>query len=366
MNQPPARIYSVDFLRFALAVMIILYHFSNYLNGIYHTGLTETLALKFGHCGFAAVPAFFFMSGFFLYQSVKDKPNHSFLNFFMNKIFRLWPVLAGATLLNLIFNGLYIKHIDTLNLLFINSGTGLIKENCSNQATWFIGVLLFLSVFFRHFIIKLSQKDLAVFSFVVLFLSFSVISNYSLSELSFSAVLINSLGLTSGMLIGLGSVSFGILAGILYENMQKIKYELKIVDKILLIICEAAIFIYYCNGIIYRSKVYENMLFWLILFGIIFMFFIFNKGIFSGFFNNKLSFVLGKYSYCLFVIHFPVIYYFIKHQIYSTVDVWQAIALTLTAIFSVSVLMYHLVEKPVAELLKNLYEKHFIEKFEVQ
>lgn len=360
------RKYNIDFLRFALAIMVVLYHFSSSLNGIYHTDLTNTLAIKFGHCGFGAVPAFFFISGFFLYQSVKNKPNQTFLDFFANKIFRLWPVLAGATLLNLIFNGNYIKHIDTLNLLFINSGTGLIKEHCSNQATWFIGVLFFLSIFFRHIILKLSQKDLAFFSFIILFLSFSVINKYSLSELSYSHVLIPTFGLTSGMLIGLGSISFGIIAAIFYENIQRIKYEWKIEDKIILNIAEIGIFAYFCNGIIYRSKVYENMLFWLILFCAVFLFFMFKKGILSNFFNNKLSFIAGRYSYCLFVVHLPVIVYFIKHQIYSSLDVLQAIVITLAAILSVSVIMYHLVEIPIAKLLKKIYEKHFIEKFAVQ
>ncbi|MBR1942915.1 acyltransferase [bacterium] len=349
------RLYNIDFLRFGLAWMIVLTHLSVIVDKFYNTKATAVMALKFGHCGFAAVPAFFFMAGFFLYRTSVNNQK-KFSDFITFRIFRLWPVLAFSFLISLLF-GRYKPYVDTMNLFFINSGLGLLKwnESSSNSAVWFIGVLLFLSIFFRYFICELKRKHLIFLCSVITFLSFSVLIKIPMEQLGYSKVVMPSLGLTSGFVTGLGSMGLGVLFSAVFGCADKIKCQFGKIKILMFSLFELYVFIYYCTRVIYRSKVYENSLYWLLIFSVIFLLFYVNKGVLSQTLNNKFFGKLGEYSYCIYVLHLPVIILLKKYYIYMNVT--MAMFSTIFIILLISIITYYLIEKPTYIYLKNTYER---------
>lgn len=135
---------NLDFLRFVFALLIVCYHLIPEINKVYKNAeLYHILSVK----GRVIVILFYAISGFFFYIS-EDYNKATFSEFALKKVKRLWPLLAISILSNI------NTTTDILNLLFINSGTGLISRGSSNPASWFVCNLLFIYVLgfalFRH------------------------------------------------------------------------------------------------------------------------------------------------------------------------------------------------------------------------
>ena len=87
---------NLDWLRLIFACQVMLGHAfsSNYWQG-------KPLFLGNFLSYMPGVPAFFFLSGFLIYASYKKSPNT--YNYFLNRIYRLWPVLILVTFGGLLF-----------------------------------------------------------------------------------------------------------------------------------------------------------------------------------------------------------------------------------------------------------------------
>ena len=298
------RFYNIDFLRFLLAAMIIYYHLTPMCAKFYSITFLSDLSMKSQLVGRCAVSAFFLLSGFFLYISTNKKKLQTTYEFMIQRIIRLWPLMAFSFVpLSLI--GIFNKYTDILNIFFISSGLGVLKESSSNDPTWFICVLFFLSLFF-HFLIKHLRKDYLICLCSILSLYSFIILAHASNGL-YSKIVLPSLDLTAGMVRGIGGISLGIVCGWFWEKIKNKQYNISVFKKLIITFIEVFLLCFYLKYNIYHLPKFNNVIYWQLIFVGIFFLFLVNKGYLSNLLNNKFLGQLGKYSFSLFVMHKPVI-----------------------------------------------------------
>ena len=89
------RYYNIDFLRIVFCFCVLLCH-SSYLLDF------GTLVKNYAGCGRVAVNAFFILSGFLMYNSIRKGKFANLKDFIVAKVARLWPVFAFSELLFLV------------------------------------------------------------------------------------------------------------------------------------------------------------------------------------------------------------------------------------------------------------------------
>lgn len=342
------RYYNVDFLRFLFAIMIVYYHILPQINSFSSTPLLADLASKVRQAGPNIVNAFFILSGFFLLQSFDKNPQQDTYKFAINKFIRLWPVMAFSFLIVFIF-GNFNKYNDVLNLLFINSGLGLTIESSANAASWFICVLFFLSIFFHYLMKTFSRKNLIFICSIFTFWGFSILAHAKTGL--YSAIILPVFCLTAGMIRGLACISLGIICADIWEKIKNIGIKNTILNSVILGIIECLLLYYFIQYSAFHVRKFSIDTYWQLIFIGIFFLFLFNKGFLSKLLNNKLSKILGDFSYSIFVMHFPIITICKKYF-------WNNFAPEISAILTFSIciitgiLTRILVEKNINKIIK--------------
>ena len=298
------RYYNVDFLRFVFAIIIVYYHLLPQINSFSSTLLLSELADKSVLAGRNIVDAFFILSGFFLLQSFEKNPQLETTKFALNKFLRLWPVMAFSFLVALLF-GNFDKYSDVLNIFFINSGLGLTLKSSVNAASWFICVLFFLSIFFHYLMKIVSRKNLIFICSIFSFWGFCVLAQAKTGL--YSAVILPSLCLTAGMVRGFACISLGIICADIWEKIKNIKISNTISNILFFGVIESLLLWYFIQYSAFHARKFPIDIYWQLIFVGVFFLFLFNKGFLSKILNNKLSKILGDFSYSIFVIHFPII-----------------------------------------------------------
>ncbi len=343
------RYYNIDFLRFIFAIMIVYYHMLPQINSFSSTPLLADLANKVGQTGPNIVNAFFILSGFFLLQSFDKNPQQDTYKFAINKFIRLWPVMAFSFLIVLIF-GNFDKYNDILNVFFINSGLGLTLKSSANAASWFICVLFFLSIFFHYLMKTFSRKNLIFICSIFTFWGFSILAHAKTGL--YSAIILPVFCLTAGMIRGLACISLGIICADIWEKIENIKIKNTILNSIILGGIECLLLWYFIQYSAFHVRKFNIDTYWQLIFIGIFFLFLLNKGFLSKFLNNKLSKILGDFSYSIFVMHFPIITICKKYF-------WNNFAPEISAILTFSIciiagiLTHILIEKNINKIIKN-------------
>ena len=296
--------YNIDLLRFILAVMIVYYHLLPILcNNFFDNNLLNVLSEKSRLIGRNAVDAFFILSGFFLYKSYLGKPHENTINFSLNRILRLWPTMFFSFFILLLF-GKFNLYTDVLNIFFINSGLGITIKSSSNPATWFICVLLFLSVFFHYIMKNVKENHLLFICSILSMCGFNILAHAKSTH--YASVALPSLQLTSGMVTGIACISLGVICSILFDKIDTANF-VKLKNKISYGLLECFLFGYFLYSSIYYKPSYNMYIYWQLVFIILLLLFTLKKGFFSKFLNNKISKILGDFSYSIFVMHLPII-----------------------------------------------------------
>lgn len=118
----------IEVVRVLMSILIVYYHLTQILVGLFPN---ETVYLAMNrrnfHVGSVCVCAFFVLSGFFFHRSRAWEQDTT--HFFLKKALRFWPVLAFSLLIH------YENATDFLNLLYINTGLGVITSGSSNPAS---------------------------------------------------------------------------------------------------------------------------------------------------------------------------------------------------------------------------------------
>ena len=103
----------------------------------------------------------------------------------------------------------------------------------------------------------------------------------------------------------------------------------------------------------------KNALVYVVWFVILFYVFLLRKGFISKFLNNKKFGDLGKYAYCIYIMH-PLVLYFFKLTIFRTnknfvlTHMWGCLLFEALITLIFCVIIYYCFERPINRLVKQL------------
>lgn len=119
-------------------------------------------------------------------------------------------------------------------------------------------------------------------------------------------------------------------------------------------------FIFLMQNFVFHKISYRNPMLFVFTFAILLILFVYKKGLLSTLLDNKLSEILGKYSYSIYVMQ-QVVFYILQNTLWKNeclVLNHIYICLIISIIFSVitGIIVYHLVEKPCVSFSKKWLE----------
>lgn len=162
------------------------------------------------------------------------------------------------------------------------------------------------------------------------------------------------------MVRALAGIGLGYFVRMLYNDYSEVlksqfnTLKFKIIFSALEIYLFFTLFYYLC----FHASSYNNVLFEVIIFLLLFICFLLHKGILSKLLENNVSSFLGKFTYSIFLSHYLIkdlwsIYIMNKCQHFV---IYHPI-INIVSIFIVSIIVgmltYYLIEKPSAEFLGN-------------
>ena len=226
----------------------------------------------------------------------------------------------------------------------------------NNSSSWFVSSLFWGMCFYFYLGKIVSQK---VFNFVtacLVFICYAIFVHVP-SKLH----LVNYYYFINiGMVRALAGIGLGYFVRMLYNDYSEVlksqfnTLKSKIIFSALEIYLFFTMFYYLC----FHASSYNNVLFEVIIFLLLFICFLLHKGILSKLLENNVSSFLGKFTYSIFLSHYLIkdlwnIYIMNKCQHFV---IYHPI-INIVSIFIVSIIVgmltYYLIEKPSAKFLKN-------------
>ena len=180
------RAYSIDFLKFILAIVIIFHHYQ-YLTGARFEGFN----FYDGRVSFSYVVEFFFvLSGYVCAMSAGSLLKKSFGQYLLGKIKRLYPMVAITVVVNYLleywFKSIYgywnnepglWKLLNSLTLTYHGWGTTDIGLGFNNP-TWYLCVLMlcYIVLYFITWIADRNNIDVRILAGVVMLIGTGAVS----------------------------------------------------------------------------------------------------------------------------------------------------------------------------------------------
>ena len=213
---------NIDSVRFLFSIIIVYFHILRenifkYLNEGQKANY-EILVLSSFHA-YLIVECFFIIAGFFLFKTFVCKKDLSFKDFVVDKIARLWPVLAFYLLLD----GFGYKQF--INLFFLQS-IGISFE--PKGITWYISPFFWVLIFYFYLLKNFSLKIVNLL--IALFIYFAFVININYSSGGFGAWDTLFYFLNLGVLRALAGIGTGYFIGNFYiskkEKIEKLNSKL--------------------------------------------------------------------------------------------------------------------------------------------
>lgn len=312
---------SIDFLKFVFTLIIVAFH------SIYSLKNINSYYLNLWNCvreAYIIVDFFFVISGYFLWKKIFNSPDLTIECFLKKRFFRLWPNLALSIVLFIIstmffvdinFRISYEEVIPNLLLIPIPNFYHIVPINI---ASWYVYVLLWLSVFYFSLSKILSQQVFLFITSLLVFFSLSIVLSYPNAQLGMWDK--NYLHLfNGGFLRGIYGLGLGIIIGyctsksvVTVTTSNKIHFFYSIFEIILF-----SMLIYYM--LFSEVKLHYNFNYLFMFIGLFFCL-IYQRGILSNFIN-RLTFLnkVYSYSYSIYVMQIFSFQFFPK--IFSQLDV---------------------------------------------
>lgn len=358
-----SKLKNIEFLRVILMFGIVMMH--SYINRVDNiTRLFPNIELftilkrAFDHSN-NGVEGFFIIAGCLLVLTFKD--SLSTKDFILKKYIRMSPVILFTVCVCILgyyvgANGFpVIQNILSIFLLrcpFITFGGDSIGP------TWF-ACALFVHLLMYFCILKFVPSKYKYWLIFIL-TTFGYITLEIIRHGKYSAPGTAILGpITVGNLRAFGGVGLGCFIGFLYKyNYEKISnFMLNIWQKIIVNLIEISSLLFICWWSFIYHKMINNFIY-VIVFSILFMTFLFKKGLISNFFEKDIWEKLGKYQYSIFITHVPLIrimnvVLWKSHPEIITISPWIQVFTNLAVIVLVGIFTYHFIEVPCAKYLKN-------------
>lgn len=351
------RLKNVESIRFLLSVAIVYYHilhsnifkFIDANNPLYETLAQTSVDLRF------FVETFFIIAGFFLFQSFAIK-KYSMVQFTINKISRLWPVLAFSILIGLIACVFDLTKTPIaswfLNLFFLqNTGLSLDYKGIN----WFVSPYFWAMIFYFYILRNTKHSNLIIA--LIVYFSLTGIINYFDGDFTRESFYVF---FNAGMLRTLTGIGTGLFIGQIYHKIKN--YEPKRYERILISITEIICLVFILYKTLIHPLEYQNKLIYLIVFSIFFLLIVYKKGVISNLLDNKFSAFFGKYSYSIYIMQQTCFCIF-------GASIWKSSSFTANAPLCLfistlltvitGIIVYYLIEVPFGKLIKQKLETLF-------
>lgn len=366
INSKKGRFQNVDFLRFLLAIDILLFHLGANRGSIGYLLKDESQTFQhiFNQCihGFICVDFFFIISGFFLFKSINK--NQDTLQFVKTKIIRLMPTIWLSMIVYAIFS-IFIDKMNfnlnnnILNIFLLNSiGFSTHTTMGNTHQAWFVAALFWTSLFYFYITKIFDKKYLNLIIWLIVACGFGFILNCNYPGLA-GAKGNSFIFINQGIMRALSEIGLGYFIVMLYNSdfLKNINSLGKIIISAIEIYCSVFL-IYY---LIFSPKVPGNNYFlYIVIFAILFYLMLIKQGLLSRLLDNNVSQILGSWSYSIFIMHiivFDIIRSAIMYPHKNFVLAHPIPIFTLGIILAilVGILTYYFFEKPVTKYLKNKF-----------
>jgi peptidoglycan/LPS O-acetylase OafA/YrhL len=335
---------NIDFLRAISVLAVLVYHLEIFF--------FDKQILR---GGFLGVDIFFLISGYLItFILIKDftlTKKFNFLNFFSRRVTRILPTLIFTILLSFFIATFILlpeslevfKNSSFSSLMFFSNYFFLLKEfnygeNLSSYVpllhTWSLSVEWQFYLIYPFILLLLFKKKTKFFLFLIIVLSLIMLHFFSkpeLSSLNFYSLHFRVWEFLIGALIFLykndlqkffNKKNFLLVTTINYLSLLLIFLSMLYFKDAKSFPSFLTLTILIPTGILIITKKNDNVINFL--------------------FNFKLTKYLGKMSYSLYLIHFPVIVFY-KHIFFEKNEIDKFFLVTI--IFILSIFTYHFVEK---------------------
>ena len=172
-------LHNINFLRFFFSVIIVYFHIVPHIAKFINNPEIKNIYISLSSKCYSAsciVECFFIISGYFLYKTIKNNVHESWFKFVLNKIARLWPVLAFSILITLIFKLFGITKANTysqiINLFFLQcTGVSIDYKGINWYVSSYFWVIVFYSYILKSFKDKYANLIIALCTYLLLLFS---------------------------------------------------------------------------------------------------------------------------------------------------------------------------------------------------
>jgi peptidoglycan/LPS O-acetylase OafA/YrhL len=346
------RFEQITFTRFIAAISVVVFHVGL---SIYPFS-SSNLNFIFGRANIA-VSYFFILSGFIMIIAYNKSSKIKILDFYKNRIARIYPVFIISVLLMALFF-FFIEHFRELlayndSFLCLSGIQAWIPQKAlvCNFPSWSLSVELFFYALFPLLYNKVYQKVplKIVAAFIIVFWVISQVFFYKFTKTAFFA---ENLPATYNFalyfpLMHLNQFLMGNLGGLFfvrYLYAKQGKYDLHILFCLVL---------FYLSFKYPTSLDYHNGLL-AVLFIPIIILIVLNTGFITKIFQLKPFVFLGEISYSIYILQWPLWLWVNKSlEHYQIVDKTVVFYIYILILIAFSSLCCVLIEKPITRWLKN-------------
>lgn len=347
---------NIDSLKFIFALVIAYMHFTYYafVKNLYPIQRYNNSSV------YLIVEFFFIIAGFFLFQTFKNK-EQTWCDFTKRKIIRLWPVLAFSIIISIILY--YLKlypansglDVQFLNMLFLES-IGVAPKYYGYN--WYISAYFWVTIFY-FYILKVFKNEHANL-IIALCIYFSLVGNLNHSNFRLNEIFTTyGFFFNAALLRALTGIGLGYFTGIFYDKIKNYINSRNFDNTKTFIISSMAEFaccLFLIKYMLLKHNT-KNALIFIIVFLILFLLFLFKKGIISKLLDGGLLASFGKYAYSIYVMQ-SISFHLTRSLMWKVpfLIIHSNIALFIALIVAtiLGILAYHFVEKPVSNYLKKV------------
>lgn len=331
---------SIEGLRGYLAFFVFLHH-SVVWFGYIKTGGWEMPTSRVYTAGQCVISFFFMITGFLFFSKLLEKKNKA-INwklFYKSRLYRLVPVYLFAISLLLL-----VVFFESKFLLLDYAG-----RNAEDILKWYLFTLLGTPDINRHkdtYLIVAGVQWSLVYEWV--FYLFLPIAAYFFYKIKTPKILLVICSLLLLLIIIKNELRFiyfpaflsGLIASFLVKMEKFTRFSRHIKSSVIILLCLFFIFIFF-NKFDVIPFVFATILFCLIAGG----------NSFFGILNTKISAILGRLSYSIYLLHGIVLYLAMNHIIgietvrsLSITEYCLVIAACLISILIISAITYYFIE----------------------
>ena len=351
--------YNIEFLRFIFAVSIVYFHLlhSSIMPYTGNCELYPYLAEQAKYTKYI-VECFFIISGYFLYQSIRNHPERSVMEFLAARISRLWPVLACSVILSVLINGKSLA-ASFVDLFFLQS-SGLATD--WKGLNWYVSAFFLAEVF--YFLLYKWLHNSSAMKFVICILTyFGYAVNINTMNGGFGRQMVYGV-INLGLARAVAGIGLGYL---LADGYRMISEKYRMIDikekrserkaSVLISIVELGTFGTLLTDFFRGKYAYKNQFTVVILFSIFLLCLLTRRGIFSKITDNKIAGFPGKYAYSVYVMQ-EVSFGILRKTFWNDacfLEKYPAAAILISVVitFVIGVATYYVIEKPGAIFLKR-------------